>query len=55
MESSDENKIPKNDPPILDILTAVVLFIAVVGSAFWVVGDMSADNITVFTYLLLLL
>lgn len=48
MESSDEKKIPKNDHPILDSLTALILFIAVVGGAFWVVGDMSADNITIF-------
>ena len=48
MESSDKNQIPENNHSLLDGLTAAVLFIVVVGSAYWVVGDMSAGNITVF-------
>ncbi|HKL16002.1 MAG TPA: ZIP family metal transporter [Balneolaceae bacterium] len=48
MTSPNEEKTSQNKHFLLDILTAGILFFAVIGSAFWVVGDMSEGNITVF-------
>lgn len=48
MEESENKFIPENKHLLLDSLTAAVLLITVVGSAFWVVSDMSSGNVTVF-------
>ena len=48
MTSKNEEKTSQNKHFFLDILTAGILFFAVIGSAFWVVGDMSEGHITVF-------
>src|SRR6056297_2227503 len=47
--ASSDNQIPReNKHLLLDGLTALVIFLTVIGSAYWVAGDMSEDNITVF-------
>jgi len=47
--ASSDNQIPReNKHLLLDGLTALVIFLTVIGSAYWVAGDMSEDHITVF-------
>nr|WP_240596828.1 ZIP family metal transporter [Rhodohalobacter barkolensis] len=48
MSSKNSQNSRKNNHLLLDSLTAFVLFAAVIGSAFWVIGDMSDGNVTVF-------
>src|SRR6056297_780875 len=48
MSSTDSQNSPNNNHLLLDSLTAIVLFAAVIGSAFWVIGDMSDGTVTVF-------
>src|SRR6056297_1814114 len=48
MSSTDSQNNRNNNHLLLDSLTAIVLFAAVIGSAFWVIGDMSDGTVTVF-------
>ena len=48
MPSSDNQNTRDNKHLLLDSLSALVLFLAVIGSAFWVAGDMADGNVTVF-------
>ena len=48
MSSTDSQNSPNNNHLLLDSLTAIVMFAAVIGSAFWVISDMSDGTVTVF-------